>query len=373
MSGKYEGLQSYVKDKNNLAVYIPCTAHSFNLVGVYSVDCCIEAVSFFGFVQMLYNFFSCSIHCWKILTEKLEKNSKNQLSVLKSLSNTRWSSHFDACNALIKNYNTIINVLEFICDSNIENGDTRRDAKILLKSILKKETGYLAILWNDILERTNKTSVELQSKMIDPLKAFNLLISLKNYVASLRDLYNTYENQTTKLSLKLKKHFKNEDNERQIKRKCTSGSQNSTQLKGIDKFRVETHIMIVNKFVTELDKRITAYNYVSQHFLFITKLNIQPDNDINLSLDNFITMYKDDIEPSIKNELVQFREYWNLSKPPFDASNVIYCATFLVPNGAHFNYLPQGPLFYKSGPAYNSLTSIKRMSEHFTCNGLLIR
>jgi hypothetical protein len=79
--------------------------------------------------------------------------------------------------------------------------------------------------------------------------------------------------------------------------------------------------MIVDKFVTELDKRITAYNYVSQHFLFITKLNIQPDNDINLSLDNFISMYKDNVEPSIKNELVQFREYWDLSKSPFDASN----------------------------------------------------
>jgi hypothetical protein len=123
-------------------------------------------------------------------------------------------------------------------------------------------------------------------------------------VASLRDLFNTYENQTTKLSLKLKKYFKNKDNERQIKRKCTSGSQNPTHLKGIDKFRIETHIMIVDKFITDLDKRLITYNYVSQHFLFITKLNNQPDNDINLSLDNFISINKDDIEPSIKNELV---------------------------------------------------------------------
>jgi hypothetical protein len=44
----------------------------------------------------------------KILTEKLEKNSKNQLSVLMLLGNTQWSSHFDAYNVLIKNYNTII-------------------------------------------------------------------------------------------------------------------------------------------------------------------------------------------------------------------------------------------------------------------------
>jgi len=58
--------------------------------------------------------------------------------------------------------------------------------------------------------------------------------------------------------------------------------------------------MIVDKFVTVLDKMITTKNYVSQHFLFITKLNTQPVNDINLSLDNFISMYKYDIETYIK-------------------------------------------------------------------------
>ncbi|KAF0706777.1 zinc finger MYM-type protein 1-like [Aphis craccivora] len=39
MSGKYKELQAYVKNKCNLAVYLPCTAHSLNLVGVHSVDC----------------------------------------------------------------------------------------------------------------------------------------------------------------------------------------------------------------------------------------------------------------------------------------------------------------------------------------------
>lgn len=73
------------------------------------------------------------------VNRKFGKNSNNQLNVLKSLSNTRWSSHFGACNDLVKNYNTIINVLEFLCNSYNENGDTKRDAKVLLKSILKKK------------------------------------------------------------------------------------------------------------------------------------------------------------------------------------------------------------------------------------------
>jgi hypothetical protein len=53
MSGKYKGLQAHVKNKSNLAIYIPCTAHSLNLVGVHSVDCCEEAVNYFGFLQNL--------------------------------------------------------------------------------------------------------------------------------------------------------------------------------------------------------------------------------------------------------------------------------------------------------------------------------
>lgn len=57
MSGKYKGLQAHVKNKSNLAVYIPCAAHSLNLVGVHSVDCCIEAVSFFLYFYNVYSIF----------------------------------------------------------------------------------------------------------------------------------------------------------------------------------------------------------------------------------------------------------------------------------------------------------------------------
>lgn len=114
MSGKYRGLQAYVKNKCNLAVYIPCTAHSLNLVGVHSVDCCIEAVNFFGFLQCLFNFFSGSNHRWEILTNSLDKNVKGRLLVLKSLSDTRWSCHADSCRALTCNYKQIIKALKCI-------------------------------------------------------------------------------------------------------------------------------------------------------------------------------------------------------------------------------------------------------------------
>ncbi|XP_029348110.1 zinc finger MYM-type protein 1-like [Acyrthosiphon pisum] len=156
MSGTYEGLQAYVKKKCDLAIYVPCTAHSLNLVEVHSVNCCLEAVIFFGFLQSLYNFFSSATHRWNILTTSIEKSDSNRLLVLKSLSDTRWSCHTESCKALINNYTKIIEVLETIISPNSkENEDTKRNAKPLLKKILKKETGYMALLWNDILERSN--------------------------------------------------------------------------------------------------------------------------------------------------------------------------------------------------------------------------
>lgn len=51
MSGIYSGLQAGIKEINPLAEYIPCAAHSFNLIGVSAAKSNGVAVDFFGFLQ----------------------------------------------------------------------------------------------------------------------------------------------------------------------------------------------------------------------------------------------------------------------------------------------------------------------------------
>ena len=58
MSGCYKGMQAQISSINHLAHYIPCAAHSLNLVGVCAVESCIGTVSLFALIQKLYNFFS---------------------------------------------------------------------------------------------------------------------------------------------------------------------------------------------------------------------------------------------------------------------------------------------------------------------------
>ncbi len=72
MSGRYKGMQQFFLETNKFAIYVPCAAHSLNLVGRSAVDCCQEAVNFFSTVQLLYTFFSASTSRWKILKGVLE-------------------------------------------------------------------------------------------------------------------------------------------------------------------------------------------------------------------------------------------------------------------------------------------------------------
>ena len=57
MAGKYSGLQARIKKINSVAEFVPCAAHSLNLVGVNAVESCSGAVHFFMFAQNIYAFF----------------------------------------------------------------------------------------------------------------------------------------------------------------------------------------------------------------------------------------------------------------------------------------------------------------------------
>ncbi|XP_028394507.1 zinc finger MYM-type protein 1-like [Dendronephthya gigantea] len=87
MSGKYKGVQAVVRASSPYAAYVPCSAHSLNLVGKHVAEACSDGSEMFNLIQSLYNFFSGSTHRWTIL-----KNNLEGLPVDKSLSETRRSA-----------------------------------------------------------------------------------------------------------------------------------------------------------------------------------------------------------------------------------------------------------------------------------------
>lgn len=139
-------------------------AHSLNLVGACAAECCLEAVSFFGFIQSLYNFFSASTQRWEILTTHLTKCRRGL--TLKSLSATRWSARADATKALRFGYKAVQDALNEI---KVDHGTPKAaqyEACQLIAVMGTLETALMTIVWDDLLRRINLTSKALQQVQI---------------------------------------------------------------------------------------------------------------------------------------------------------------------------------------------------------------
>ena len=57
MSGRYKGMQAHIKQRNAAVIFVPCAAHSLNLVGQSTASYCAVAVGFFDIVPKIYAFF----------------------------------------------------------------------------------------------------------------------------------------------------------------------------------------------------------------------------------------------------------------------------------------------------------------------------
>ena len=72
ISGKDSGLQARLKVINKYADFVPCAAHSLNLVGVEAVSIVTPIIDYFGILQRLYVFFSESPHRWDFVKKWLQ-------------------------------------------------------------------------------------------------------------------------------------------------------------------------------------------------------------------------------------------------------------------------------------------------------------
>ncbi|XP_050546739.1 zinc finger MYM-type protein 1-like [Daktulosphaira vitifoliae] len=132
MAGAYSGLQTRIKAVNPMAKFVPCAAHSLNLVG------------------------------------------------------TRWSAREDACKSLNENWSSIMNALNIIeCDAN-EKPNTRFETKCIKKKLDTLEIGFLSIFWvPEIFKNATKPQKEFEIDL-EPLFV-NKCLHLRGHLKSLSD------------------------------------------------------------------------------------------------------------------------------------------------------------------------------------------
>ncbi|XP_047132636.1 zinc finger MYM-type protein 1-like [Hydra vulgaris] len=306
MAGKYSGLQVRIREKNPLAEYVPCFAHSLNFVGASAVNCVTTVSGFFDFVQNLYVSLNASTQRWELLTKGLDSN---QL-VLKRLSDTRWSAHSAATKALSKGFKNVKTVLENIAEDPEEKVEARTTAAGIAKKMDQLEYGILLELWTPILDRFHKTSLKLQSPQLDLNEAVQLLTSLKEYVNSLRAQFDFFEKKGKEITGSTS--YK-EENQRKRKRSVQltrhDGSADETVFSAQQKFRVMVFLPVLDHLNSALCKRSEAYSGVCDKFGFLRNIRSLEQSDLRRASRNLIDTYVDGLEESFEDEILHFKEY----------------------------------------------------------------
>uniref|UniRef100_A0A3B3TM85 DUF4371 domain-containing protein n=1 Tax=Poecilia latipinna TaxID=48699 RepID=A0A3B3TM85_9TELE len=278
MSGVYKGLQARMKELNPLVEWVPCAAHTLNLVGVNSVNCCFETADFFQFVQNLFNFCSKSTARWKVVTDGLQPNANKRIETLKSLSNTGWAAHADATQAVHINY---------------------------------LETAFMCTFWHSILQRFEKASAALQSVELDLCTAVDLVGSLREYIGGLRDQFDRFESQAKKLSPTVSQAYRVTG--RRSKTPKTFFGESATSevdLSAQQKFSTSVFILVVvDRLLSEINRRYIAYDNLNNTFGFLNNFSGVTVPELRNKASHLQSKYSADLEMDFVEEIVQFKDF----------------------------------------------------------------
>lgn len=180
MKGKKVGVQTRILQLNPRAFFVPCNAHSLNLVVNDAASSCNEAASFFGTIQEIFNFFSRSTYRWSVL-----KKHVTSLTV-KQPSETRWESRIDAISPIRYQIGEIYDALfELAVDVQVD-ALGKNMASILANKLKNFKFMCCLIIWHNILFKINIVSKLLQKENFNILEASKCIRNLLDYFREMR-------------------------------------------------------------------------------------------------------------------------------------------------------------------------------------------
>lgn len=345
MSGIYNGLQAKIKELCPQAYYIPCSAHSLNLVGSSAAECCMEATAYFDLLQGLYNFFGASTARWNVLQTFCSEKVDCHLPTLKSLSSTRWSARDDASKTLRVASAEIHKALCFFETDASQKPIIRNEAIGLRKKLERFETTFMIVFWGFLLDRINIVNKSLQSVDINILQAIELYHSLIGVIQSLREQFDYYENEAKKIYFLDEFTYENDTKRRKIRSLKSDETRDSRKtdviLNGRDNFRISTFNIIIDTLLHQLEKRISCYKELSKTFGFLDAAFLKTmkgnfDNDeIKKTAQLLRDNYPHDINGNLEDELSHFTQHCSFTENEVGNNMTVFFKWFTKMNLKH--------------------------------------
>jgi len=274
MKGKRKGVQARLLQINPRALFVPCGAHTLNLVVADAAKSSADATGYFGYLQKLFTLFSASTQRWTILKSHVN-------TTLKSWSDTRWESRIKSVEAV--RYQTAE-----VRDALLEVRDKATDPviKIEAQSLAEEVGSYrfaiCTVVWYDILTKIQHVSKVLQSVSMQLDVAVDLLrkteASLVSYrgtgfasaQASAKDIC---EDMNVAAVLKQKRL-------RTTKRQFSYESPDEQVSDALKKMEISFFNVVVDVSITSLQERFQTLGEVEEKFGVLVNFPDLPNEEL---------------------------------------------------------------------------------------------
>ncbi|XP_045898642.1 zinc finger MYM-type protein 1-like, partial [Micropterus dolomieu] len=179
MKGKNKGVQARLLQLNSRAFFVPCGAHSLNLVVADAAKSSPDAIGYFGYVAKLFKLFSASTHRWDILLKHVK-------TTLKSWSETRWESRIDSIQAVRYQAGPVRDALLEVRETT-QDPVVKVEAQSLAEEIGSYRFSICTVIWYDILNKIQHVSKQMQSPSMQLDVAVDMLKKTRESLDSYRN------------------------------------------------------------------------------------------------------------------------------------------------------------------------------------------
>lgn len=232
------------------------------------------------------------------------KNFKNEVNVVHSMSETRWSAR--SKKPLTLNYFELCQTLKDILLSERQSPTTIHEAKSLDKKLYNFEMLLMCIVWNDVLQKTNIVNQSLQTPGIELCRVVKLYDCLLINFQQMREEFNYYEEKTKEIGhTDIFSYSELTTINHSRKKMYNDGEAHEFEASVRDKFKFQTFYVMMDTLIVEIKKRNEAYIKINERFSFLTNDKLTT-SDIKIKASNLEEIYLFDLEKDFVEEFIAF-------------------------------------------------------------------
>ena len=180
--------------------------------------------------------------------------------MLQGLSETRWSARSDACKAFYANYMEIRQALSDVTESERQPPAVVPEANSLIKHMDHFETALMRVIWKDLLQKIDIVNKALQEPGVELCTIIKLYDSLITHFHDARSKLVIFESMAKNLTQSDYKECTQQKRvQKRFDNKVMDNTDQSLHLSASDKFRTQSFYVIIDRLITEMRKRRTAY------------------------------------------------------------------------------------------------------------------